>query len=144
MITHEELLELWEKDAFIDRSNLDATAADVPKLHHKYLRIYMDLKTKKIAYSHKLESIRKDKELYYTGQATSDEYKDKPFDLKLKTKSGIEKHINTDPEVVKLLQRIEYMDILLEGVSHILDQIKWRNQSIRSAIDWIKFTSGEL
>ena len=104
----------------------------------------MDLKTKKIAYSHKLESIRKDKELYYTGQATSDEYKDKPFDLKLKTKSGIEKHINTDPEVVKLLQRIEYMDILLEGVSHILDQIKWRNQSIRSAIDWIKFTSGEL
>jgi len=33
---------------------------------------------------------------------------------------------------------------LLEGVTHILDQIKWRNQSIKSAIDWARFTSGEL
>ena len=144
MITHEQLLELWEKDAEIDKNNLDTTAASVPKLHHKYLKIYLDLRAKKIAFNHKLEAIRKDKELYYTGQATSDTYKEKPFDLKLKTKSGIEKHINTDPEVVGLLKKIEYMDVLLEGVQHILDQIKWRNQSIRSAIDWIKFTSGEL
>ena len=144
MITHEELLDLWEKDAEIDKSNLDQAAVDIPKLHHKYLKIYLDIRSKKLALGHKLETIRKDKELYYTGQATSDVYKDKPFDLKLKTKSGIEKHINTDPDVIKLLERIEYMDVLLEGVTHILDQIKWRNQSIKSAIDWTRFTSGEL
>ena len=144
MITHEELLDLWEKDAEIDKGNLDQAAVDIPKLHHKYLRIYLNLRSKKLAEGHKLDTVRKDKELYYTGQATSDVYKEKPFDLKLKTKSGIDKHVNTDPEVIKLLERIEYMDVLLEGVNHILDQIKWRNQSIKSGIDWTRFTSGEL
>ena len=70
MITHEELLDLWEKDAEIDKGNLDQAAVDIPRLHHKYLRIYLNLRSKKLAEGHKLETVRKDKELYYTGQAT--------------------------------------------------------------------------
>ena len=143
-MTHEELLLLWEKDAEIDRHKLDDESLHVPKLHHKYLSIYLDIKSKKIALTHRLENIRKEKELYYSGQATSDVYKEQPFDLKLKTKSGIEKHVNTDPEVTKLLQRLEYMDVLLDGVQHILDQIKWRSSSIKNAIDYLRFTSGGL
>ena len=144
MISHEELLKMWEADAPIDKSNLDRESVDIPKLHHKYLSILMEIKSKKIAFNHKLENIKKEKELYYSGQSTADVYKDKPFDTRLKTKAGIEKHVNTDPEVVTILQKIEYMDVLLEGVNHIMTQIQWRNSSIKSAIDWIKFTSGEL
>lgn len=144
MITHDELLSLWEQDANIDKHKLDDESLTVPKLHHKYLSLYMEIKSKKIALNHRLEELRRDKELYYSGQATSDVYKDKPFDLKLKTKSGVEKHVSTDPEVSKILQRIEYMDVLLEGVNHILEQIKWRSSSIRNAIDYLKFTSGGL
>lgn len=143
-MTHDELLALWEKDAEIDKHKLDDESVLVPKLHHKYLSIYMDIKSRKIALTHRLEELRKTKELYYSGQATSDIYKDQPFDLKLKTKSGIEKHVNTDPEVNKLLQRIEYMDVLLEGVNHILEQIKWRSSTIKNAIDYLRFTSGGL
>ena len=144
MITHEELLSMWEQDSPIDKMNLDQAAVDIPKLHHKYLTVLMDIKSKKIAFVHKLDDLKKEKELYYSGQATSDVYKEKPFDLRLKTKSGVEKHVNTDPEVIKLSQRIEYMDVLIEGVNHIMTQIQWRNSSIKSAIDWSKFTSGEL
>lgn len=144
MLTHEELLAMWEEDAPIDKTELDTAATDAPRLHHKYLTQLMDLKAKKIALSHKLESIKKDKEIYYSGQATSDVYKDAPFDLKLKTKAGVEKHVNTDPAVTQLEQRIEYINILLEGLNHILEQIKWRNQSIKNAIDWARFTSGSL
>ena len=144
MITHEKLLEMWQQDANIDKTRLDDESVSVPNLHHKYLSIYMDLKAKKIAFGHRLEDLKKDKELYYSGQATSDVYKEKPFDLKLKTKGGIEKHVNTDPEVVALLQKIEYMDVLIEGCQHILTQIQWRNQNIKNAISFIKFQSGEL
>lgn len=144
MLTHDELLSMWEADAPIDKTQLDSAATDAPKLHHKYLSMLMDLKAKKIAIGHQLEELKKTKELYYSGQATSDVYKDQPFDLKLKTKAGIEKHVNTDPEVVKIEQRIEYINILLEGLNHILEQIKWRNQSIKNAIDWARFTSGSL
>jgi len=143
-MTHEELLEMWSEDAPIDKINLDTAAVDIPKLHHKYLSILMDIKSKKIAFTHRLEELKKDKEIYYSGQATSEVYRDKPFDLKLKTKGGIEKHVNTDPEVIGLLQKLEYMDVLIEGVNHILTQIQWRNSSIKSAIDWMKFQSGGL
>ena len=144
MLTHDELLKMWEEDASIDKTALDSASVDVPKLHHKYLSILMDLKAKKIAIYHKLDALKKDKELYYSGQATAAEYKEKPFDLKLKTKAGVDKHVNTDPEVVAIEQRIEYINILLEGLNHILEQIKWRNQSIKNAIDWARFTSGSL
>jgi len=143
-MTHEDLLSLWEKDAEIDRHKLDDESLHIPKLHHKYLSIYLDIKSKKIALIHRLENIRKEKELYYSGQATSDVYKEQPFDLKLKTKSGVEKHVNTDPEVNKLIQRIEYMDVMIDGVQHIMDQIKWRSSSIKNAIDYLRFTSGGL
>ena len=143
-MTHEDLLEEWENDAGIDKTILDDEALNVPKLHHKYLRMLMDTKAKKIAFIHQLDTLKKEKELYYSGQATSDVYKAKPFDLKLKTKGGIDKHVNTDPEVVKLSQRIEYMDVLIEGMNHILTQVQWRNQHIKNAIDHMKFTSGTL
>lgn len=144
MITHDELLSMWEQDSNIDKHRLDDESVSVPKLHHKYLSLYLEIKSKKIAFNHRLEELKRDKELYYSGQATSDVYKDKPFDLRLKTKAGVEKHINTDPEVSKILQRIEYMDILLEGVNHILEQIKWRSSTIRNAIDYMRFASGSL
>ena len=144
MITHDQLLDMWQQDVEIDKHQLDTESLNIPKLHHKYLCMLMDIKSKKIAYSHKLEDIKKEKELYYSGQATAAAYKEKPFDLKLKTKAGIEKHVNTDKEVVGLLQKLEYMEILVEGVNHILENIKWRNQNIKSALDWVKFQSGEL
>lgn len=143
-LTHSKLLEMWEEDAGIDKTVLDDEAVSIPKLHHKYLSLLMNTKAKKIALTHQLEDVKKDKELYYSGQATADQYKEKPFDLKLKTKGGIDKHVNTDPEVVKILQRIEYMDILIEGLGHIMTQIQWRNQHIKNALDWTKFTSGSL
>ena len=144
MITHEDLLSMWEQDAPIDKLHLDTESVDVPLLHHKYLSVYMELKAKRIAYVHKLEDLKREKELYYSGQATADVYKEKPFDLKLKTKGGIDKHVNTDPEVVKLLQKIEYIDVLIEGCKEIMEQIKWRNQNIKNAISWSKFQAGEL
>ena len=143
-MTHDQLLEMWEQDAGIDKTKLDDEAVNIPNLHHKYLRLLMNTKSKRVAFIHKLETLKKDKELYYSGQSTSDVYKEKPFDLKLKTKGGIEKHVNTDPEVINMLQKIEYYDILIQGIEHIMTQIQWRNSTIKSAIDFLRFTSGEL
>ena len=59
MITHEQLLSMWEEDAGIDKVNLDREATNIPKLHHKYLTILLDIRAKKIAYNHKLEELKK-------------------------------------------------------------------------------------
>ena len=133
---------MWEKDAHIDKHQLDNSAAEVPKLHHRYLAIHLDVRARRIALISRLEVLTRDKTAYYGGQATADKYKEKPFDLKVRTKAEISRYVDADPEVQSVQQKIEYADLLLEGTTHILDSIKWRNQSIKNAVDWARFTSG--
>lgn len=133
---------MWEQDSQIDKHALDTSAVEVPKLHHKYLAVYMDVKARRIALVSRLEVLVKDKSAYYGGQATADKYKEKPFDLKIRTKAEVSRYVDADPEVQAVQQKIEYADMMLEGVSFILDSIKWRNQSVKNAIDWARFTSG--
>jgi len=47
MITHEQLLAMWEEDAVIEKTQLDRESLSIPKLHHKYLSILMEIRTKK-------------------------------------------------------------------------------------------------
>ena len=72
MITHEQLLSMWEEDAGIDKVNLDREATNIPKLHHKYLTILLDIRAKKIAYNHKLEELKKEKNWVFRGHYDSD------------------------------------------------------------------------
>ena len=65
MITHEQLLAMWEEDAVIERTQLDRESLAIPKLHHKYLQILMDIRSKKVAFTHQLETLKKEKELFY-------------------------------------------------------------------------------
>lgn len=142
MLTHEELLQTWEQDAAMDKHQLDGEALNVAKLHSKYLKIFMDVKARRIALVSRQEVLLRDKTAYYGGQATSDKYKDKPFDTKVRTKAEIGRYVDADPEVQEVQQKIVYCDMMLEGLSFIMDSIKWRNQSIKNAIDWARFTSG--
>ena len=43
-MTIDELINEWEVDANIDSEHLDTSSATSPKLHAKYLRIFMDTK----------------------------------------------------------------------------------------------------
>ena len=61
MITHEQLLAMWEEDAVIERTQLDRESLAIPKLHHKYLQILMDIRSKKVAFTHQLETLKKEK-----------------------------------------------------------------------------------
>lgn len=135
---------MWESDSSVDRHNLDREALNTAKLHHKYLSIYMDIKARRILLLKKFDVLRRDKESYYQGHATADIYKDKPFDVKVKTKAGIERYVSADPEIQDIQSKIEYADMLIEGVMFIMEQIKWRGHQIKNAIDWARFQSGGM
>jgi len=142
MLTHEELSALWEKDAHIDKHQLDMEAIRIPLLHQKYLDHYLQVRARRIALESRLEVLQRDKSAYYAGQATSDKYKDKPFDLKVRTKAEIMRYVEADEDVQAITQKIQYCDLLIEGLNFILESIKWRNQSIKNAISWAQFTAG--
>ena len=67
----EEILNLWQKDVEIDKSHLDVEILNIPKLHHKYLKI---LSQERLIYK---ELDRKKKDIiqslwmYYSGKANA-------------------------------------------------------------------------
>ena len=143
MMTHEQLLEMWQTDAGINKTTLDDEALNIPKLHHKYLQILMEIRSKKIAYQHKLEDLKKDKELYYSGQAEADVYKEKPFDLKI-LKPDVDKYLESDDEYVLKKTKVDYLETIVNYLDQVLRQIQNRTFQIKNAIEWKRFTSGAI
>lgn len=141
---HDELLKMWEEDSKIDNVDLNKTSHSIPKLHSKYLKILIDAKASKIAIGHKIESTKKDLELYYSGQAPASVYKAKPFPTVLKTKSAIEQHVNTDPSIIQLRDKLEYLDVIIECCEFIMKQIFQMSFVIKNMIEFMRFREGTL
>ena len=144
MITHTKILEMWEEDwlnVSLSRS-LTSASSKIPKIHHKYLQILIGAKANKIHIGHKIESLRKDLGLYYSGQATAEVYKKKPFPTKLKSRAAIEQHVNTDSHILSERDKIEYLAVIIEATEYILKQIAQQNFVIKNMIDIEKFRSG--
>lgn len=142
-LTHDEILKSWDEDSNIDMNDLSKSSVEIPKLHSKYLRMLIDCKTRKISIGHKIESLKKDLALYYSGQATPEFIKKKgPFQTKLKTQAAINQHVETDPDLISKRDRIEYIDVMIEALNYILKEISQRNFVIKNMLEFEKLRNG--
>ena len=141
-LKHEEILDHWEKDCVIDINDLSKSSVSVPKLHGKYLRMLIDCKTRKISIGHRIEQKKKDLEIYYSGQATAAVYKARPFPTKLKTQAAIQQHVSTDPSLIGLRDKIEYINVMIESLEYIMKQITNMNFTIKNILEWEKLRNG--
>ncbi len=57
-------------------------------------------------------------------------------------KSDMDKWYDADPLIQEAQLKIEYTKEMVDTLKEIMDNIKWRHQSIKNAIEWHKFTSG--
>ena len=138
----EELYNEVEKDLKIDDTELDLESIRTPQLHNKYLKIYttQSLQLKRLQDEYKI--LYKVKWEYYTGKASPDTYKNKPFDIKvLKADVGI--YIDADTDLQQLSQKVAYTKQIVNYLEKILREINNRNWTIRNTIEWKKFLHGE-
>lgn len=135
---------MWYEDCEIDTIDLKTAAKDVLKKHAKYLDHRNRLKSDIFRRKHTLETLEKDLELYYSGQAEAEVYKKKPFPTKLKTKAAVDKHVQTDPDVLKHRRKIDYAEIIIDDLEKILKEISNMNFLIKSIIEIEKFQQGEF
>ena len=138
----ETLQKQVDVDLKIDDTELDLESIRTPQLHNKYLKLFtkysLQLKKAKDDY----DGLYKVKWEYYTGKASPDTYREKPFDIKV-LKSDIYIYLNADEELQKLGQRIEYLKIVVVYLERGLREINNRNWNIRNTIEWKKFLHGE-
>ena len=138
----ETLQKQVDVDLKIDDTELDLESIRTPQLHNKYLKLFtkysLQLKKAKDDY----DGLYKFKWEYYTGKASPDTYREKPFDMKV-LKSDVYIYLNADEELQKLGQRIEYLKIVVVYLERVLREINNRNWNIRNTIEWKKFLHGE-
>lgn len=140
----ENILAEWEKDSVIDKTELDSESLKIPKLHHKYYTIYV---TEKLTL-HKLESdmktLRLEKYEFLT-QGHTEETRSKGWILPAKgmiLKTDVNMYMEADKDIIELSLKIGVQKEKIELLESIIRMIINRNYSLRTSLDFIKFTSG--
>lgn len=140
----DEILENWNVDSKIDKTELGEEALNIPKLHHKYYQIYVKEKMILRKQEAEMKQLKLDKYEFLT-QGPNEETKDKGWKLPPKgmiLKGDIPMYMDADEDVVNMSLKIGYQQEKIELLDSIIKTIINRNFIIRNAIDWQKFTMG--
>ena len=146
MLQLNDILEQWKEDCQI-KLPLDETSRDTPKLHAKYLELHVTAKLQLKRSQLDQKSLLKDKWLYYNGKMDQETIKEKnwiadPFDGLKILKGEMDYYYDSDPEIKKSEEKIEYYKTLVDTLTEIIDNLRWRHQTINNMIKWKVFESG--
>lgn len=147
MMDLQTILGEWEQDCVINDMKLDDASRESPKLHAKYLALLSNYKLMLKRAEFKQKDLLKDKWLYYNGKMDQDTLKEKgwnpdPFDGLKILKGEMEYYYESDPEIQKSEEKIQYYKTVIDTLQEIVDNVKWRHQNIKNIIEWKKFQSG--
>lgn len=140
----EEIMDLWQEDVKIDRTELGDAALDIPKLHYKYYKLFVHERMILRKYETEMKTLKLDKYEFYT-QGPSEENKDKGWRLPAKgliLKSDIPAYMDADADIINLNLKIGLQQEKVEFLDSIIKTIINRNFIIKNAIEWQKFTMG--
>jgi c-di-GMP-related signal transduction protein len=141
-----DILEQWTQDCELT-NKLDDDSRNTPKLHAKYLQYHSLTKLQLLRAENAQKILLKQKWLYYNGKMSEEEIKKSgwdpdPFDGLKVMKGDMDYYYDSDPEIQKSEDRIQYLKTILDTLKEIIDTLKWRHQNIRNIIDWRRFESG--
>tara|TARA_Y100000296_G_C5058122_1_gene198371 strand:+ start:278 stop:709 length:432 start_codon:yes stop_codon:yes gene_type:complete len=80
---------------------------------------------------------------YYGGKADAKIYVTKPFDIKV-LKNDLAMYISSDEEIIQLMDKIGYLEILIKYLEGIIKSIDNRGWDIKNTIEWKKFEAGMI
>jgi hypothetical protein len=145
MNTLEEIMKLWDTDSIIDSTEPGREILKIPTLHNKYLKILVKhrLAVKRINFDY--ARMRKIKEEYYNGSLSQEELEEygwEPFLLNIKTRQGVEKYIESDKDLIKLLEKKIYHEEAVSICESIMQELKSRTYQLKDYISWERFIGG--
>lgn len=134
-----------EVDLKIDETRLDEESLRTPQLHNKYLMLLLRLKNRKDKLERELKALQKDKWLYYTGKMSEEELKRlgwEPFELNV-LRTDVDRIMDADKDILEIEGKYRELCRIVDYIEDVVKVISNRQWSIRSAIDWQKFTNGQ-
>ena len=141
----EHLMELWLEDAPINEMELGRDSLNASKLHAKYLNIMTthNMIIKKIMVDY--QELKHMRWQYYRGDLNNPQdlskYGLEPMDHNI-LKGDIQSWLDQDKELNKLLLKKAHHEEIVDACKEIIKQVNNRNWSIRNAIEFSKFITG--
>ena len=147
MIDLKKVHEMWQEDSTINNNQLDETSRQTPKLHSKYLQLWSTAKLELRRTEFEQKKLLKEKWLYYNGKMDQETLQQKgwdpdPFDGLKILKGEMDYYYDSDPEIQKSEEKIQYWKTTIDTLTEIIDNLKWRHQTISNIIRWKQFESG--
>ena len=138
---------MWQKDCVIDSYQLDDTSRKTPILHSKYIQLWSTAKLELKRAEFDQKTLLKEKWLYYNAKMDQETVKEKgwvpdPFDGLKILKGEMDYYYDSDPEIQKSEEKIQYLKTVIDTLTEIIDNLKWRHQTISNMIRWKQFESG--
>lgn len=133
-----------QQDIPMDKTELDVESMRTPQLHNKYLIVYTDEKLILTKFNSELKVLERNKWLYYTGKMSHEQLQEhgwEPFDLNV-LKTDIDRFMQADSDIITLSNKVALQKEKVNYLENIIKIINNRQWSIRSTIDWLKFTNG--
>jgi len=142
------ILEMWSVDSIIEETSLDEASRQSPILHAKYLELHSLTRLRLKKAEQKQKILLKDKWLYYNGKMDHSEIIEKrwepdPFNGLKILKGDMNYYYDADPEIQQTVEAIEYLKTIIDTLKEIIDNVKWRHQTIGNMIKWRVFQSGD-
>ena len=146
MIDLKEILTQWSEDSKISMK-LDEDSRNTPLLHAKYLEKLSNAKLllKRAEFSQK--TLLKQKWEWYNGKMSQEDvaelgWNPDPFNGLKIMKGDMEYYYDSDPEIQKSEEKIQYYKTIVDTLTEIVSNINWRHQTIGNIIKWKQFESG--
>ncbi len=140
----DEIMSEWKTDSEIDVTELADESIKIAKLHQKYYEYLIKEKLLFKKNESDLKILRLEKYEFYT-QGHNEETLKKGWELPSKgmvIKSEIPMYLEGDKDIINLNLKISYQQEKIDLLQSIIKSLNNRGYNIKSAIDWIKFTSG--
>lgn len=140
----DDIYDEWEKDAHIDRTELGEESLKIPKLHHKYFKIYTHERLVLRKYEAELKQLKLLKHEFYTLGPTEETH-EKGWVLPPQgriLKSEVANYVDADKDVVNLTLKVGIQQEKIELLQSIVKSLTNRGFNIKAAIDFEKFKVG--
>ena len=142
----EEIQVLWNEDKIINIADLGHESVNIPLIHDKYLKIYIDERVRLKGLEFELAKLIKLKANYYLGELGEEELNKLGWDQFLgritKTQTTIlNQYMEADNDIIEVKQRLILIQEKVNYLDSIIKMLNSRGFQIKNALDWLNYSN---
>jgi hypothetical protein len=133
----EQLEKQVDKDLYLDETILAKESLTTPLKHNKYLKMVLRERLKLKKLKTELYRVSLGRTNYYNGNDPD------PYEYVLKDRE-VKEYVKVDPDVVEAEARVALQEEIVKYLEEVCKMFTVRGFAIKNAIDFLKFTQGEV